>query len=54
MVGDTPFDLEMGHGAGVATCAVATGGFTAAELACRRPAMLLRSFADLPGLLPLG
>jgi len=54
MVGDTPFDLEMGHTAGVATCAVATGGFTAAELARQRPAMLLRSFADLPGILPLG
>jgi len=54
MVGDTPFDLEMGHGAGVATCGVATGGFTAAELARHRPAMLLHSFADLPAALARG
>ncbi len=54
MVGDTPFDLEMGHAAGVATCGVTTGGFTAAELARHRPAMLLRSFADLHRLLPHG
>ena len=51
MVGDTPFDIQMGHAAGVATCGVTTGGFTAAELATHQPSVLLPRFTDLVALL---
>lgn len=47
VVGDTPYDIEMGRAAGVATCAVTTGGFTAAELAVSRPTLLLSTFVQL-------
>jgi phosphoglycolate phosphatase len=52
MVGDTPFDIQMGHAAGVATCGVTTGGFTAAELAEHGPTLLLPRFTDLVPRLP--
>jgi phosphoglycolate phosphatase len=52
MVGDTPFDIQMGHAAGVMTCAVTTGGFSAAELAAHRPTLLLPCFTDLVDRLP--
>jgi phosphoglycolate phosphatase len=52
MVGDTPFDIQMGHAAGVMTCGVTTGGFTAAELAEHQPTILLSRFTDLVGRLP--
>ncbi|RMF83934.1 MAG: HAD family hydrolase [Nitrospirae bacterium] len=48
MVGDTPYDLEMAHAAGVASCGVASGGFTREELAACGPALLLDRFAQLP------
>jgi phosphoglycolate phosphatase len=52
MVGDTPFDIQMGHAAGVVTCGVATGAFTADELATHSPTLLLPSFTDLVAELP--
>jgi len=52
MVGDTPFDIQMGQAAGVATCGVTTGGFTAAELAEHHPTLLLPRFTDLVARLP--
>jgi phosphoglycolate phosphatase len=54
MVGDTPFDIQMGHDAGVITCGVATGGFTATELAAYGPTLLLPCFTDLVAELPAG
>ena len=53
MVGDTPFDIQMGRAAGVVTCGVATGGFTAAELAAHGPTLLLPRFTDLVTELPM-
>ena len=52
MVGDTPFDIQMGRAAGVATCGVTTGGFTSAELAEHQPTLLLPRFTDLVAWLP--
>jgi phosphoglycolate phosphatase len=52
MVGDTPFDIQMGRDAGVVTCGVASGGFTAAELAVHGPTLLLPRFTDLVDRLP--
>jgi phosphoglycolate phosphatase len=52
MVGDTPFDIQMGRAAGVATCGVTSGGFTAAELAAHDPTLLLPRFTDLVAELP--
>ncbi len=50
VVGDTPYDIKMGCAAGVATCAVTTGGFTAEELAVSRPTLLLSTFVELVAL----
>ena len=53
MVGDTPFDIQMGRAAGVVTCGVASGGFTATELAAHGPTLLFERFTDLVAELPM-
>ncbi|MEO5355531.1 MAG: HAD-IA family hydrolase, partial [Magnetococcus sp. XQGC-1] len=53
MVGDTTFDIEMGHQAGVITCAVTYGCHSRERLAQARPHHWLERMADLPALLGL-
>ena len=48
VVGDTVHDVEMGRGAGAATCAVTYGAQSRSELAPSRPAHTIDRFADLP------
>jgi HAD superfamily hydrolase (TIGR01549 family) len=47
MVGDTPWDIEAARRAGVATIAVLTGGFSAAELEDSGAAAVFESIASL-------
>jgi HAD superfamily hydrolase (TIGR01509 family) len=49
MVGDTPWDVKAAAGAGVATLAVMTGGFSDAELREAGAAMVYESVAELRG-----
>ena len=46
IIGDTPHDIECGKGIGARTIAVATGKFSAAELAAHRPTAVFENFAD--------
>lgn len=48
MVGDTSFDVQMGHAAGVATCAVTYGMHAAESLRALRPDLLIDRFDALP------
>ena len=54
MVGDTTFDIEMGHQAGVATCAVTYGCHSRERLAQAVPHHWLDRMADLPALVGVG
>ena len=47
VVGDTTYDIEMGHAAGACTCAVTYGSHDAARLRNANPHYLLDSLADL-------
>ncbi len=47
MVGDTPFDIEMGQAAGVATCAVTYGMHPAQALRALRPDFIIDRFEEL-------
>jgi len=51
VVGDTTYDIEMGHAAGARTCAVTYGSHDALRLATVRPTFALDSLADLYRLL---
>lgn len=48
MVGDTTFDLEMAHAAGVDAVAVLSGGHGRPELQAARPRAVLASVRELP------
>lgn len=47
VVGDTTYDIEMGHAAGAHTCAVTYGNHDAARLASARPSYQLDSLSAL-------
>jgi phosphoglycolate phosphatase len=47
MVGDTSFDIDMGHAAGVATCAVTYGMQPAATLRALRPRFVIDRIEEL-------
>lgn len=51
VIGDTPQDIRSAQGAGAVSVAVATGKFTREELAQHRPAFVLSTLGELPGLL---
>jgi len=51
VVGDTTYDIEMGHAAGARTCAVTYGSHDALRLASAQPTFALDSLADLYRLL---
>lgn len=51
VVGDTTYDIEMGHAAGARTCAVTYGSHDALRLAAVRPTFAVDSLAGLYGLL---
>jgi phosphoglycolate phosphatase len=51
MVGDTSWDVEMAHAAGIASCAVTWGNHAHARLQHARPSHVARSFAELRDLL---
>lgn len=51
VVGDTTYDIEMGHAAGARTCAVTYGNHDAARLATSRPHHQLDSLVALGALL---
>lgn len=53
MIGDTTFDIDMGHRAGVATCAVTYGCHDRDRLARSHPHHWLDRMADLPALIGL-
>jgi HAD superfamily hydrolase (TIGR01509 family) len=50
-IGDTPQDIRSAQAAGAVSVAVATGKFSAEELARHRPAFVLSALTELPGLL---
>jgi phosphoglycolate phosphatase len=51
MVGDTTHDIDLGDNAGVRTVAVANGTHDYATLAAGRPAFLIKTLSELPGIL---
>jgi phosphoglycolate phosphatase-like HAD superfamily hydrolase len=51
VIGDTPQDVLSATAAGATAVAVATGKFTASELAPHGPRFVLASLAELPELL---
>jgi len=51
MVGDTVYDIQAGKGAGLKTIAVLTGNHSRARLKKESPDYVLKSVAELPGLL---
>jgi pyrophosphatase PpaX len=50
-IGDTPQDIRSAQAAGAVAVAVATGKFSAEELAVHRPAFVLAALGELPPLL---
>ena len=46
IIGDTPADVECGRGVGARAIAVATGGFTVAQLEQHRPVAAFRDLSD--------
>lgn len=54
MIGDTTFDIEMGHAAGCLTCAVTWGNHNRAQLKSVHPTVLVDDAADFEPLLGLG
>jgi len=53
MVGDTIFDVEAAHNAGIDSIAVSTGAHSSKRLTGARPTFLCTSLAEIPGLLEL-
>jgi phosphoglycolate phosphatase len=53
MVGDTIFDVEAAHNAGIDSIAVSTGAHSPERLTGARPTFLCTSLAEIPGLLEL-
>jgi phosphoglycolate phosphatase-like HAD superfamily hydrolase len=53
VIGDTPLDVDCAHAHGAVAVAVATGPFSAAELAESRPALVLESLEHLAPLIDL-
>jgi phosphoglycolate phosphatase len=51
MIGDTVFDMRMGHAAGTDTCAVTYGYHPADELQAEEPTYLVAHARDIPGVL---
>lgn len=51
VIGDTPLDVDCAHAHGAVAVAVATGPFSAAELAGAGPDLVLETLEDLPALL---
>lgn len=51
VIGDTTYDIEMGHAAGARTCAVTYGNHDRAQLEQARPHHHLDALVDLTGLL---
>lgn len=51
-VGDSPYDLQAGRGAGCFTVAALWGMFPEATLRSEGPDALARTFAELPGVMP--
>ncbi|MSR74287.1 MAG: HAD family hydrolase [Planctomycetes bacterium] len=51
MIGDTTFDVDMAHAAGVRSVALRSGTHTMQRLEASRPTMVLNSVADLPRVL---
>jgi len=51
MVGDTTFDVRMGHNAGATTCAVTYGNHSREELAAANPSFMVDSPRELHGAL---
>jgi len=49
MIGDTTHDMEMGHAAGVHTCAVTYGMHDVAQLEAVKPTYLVHGAHELPG-----
>jgi phosphoglycolate phosphatase len=49
MVGDTTYDIRMGHNAGAATCAVTYGNHSREELAAAYPTFMVDSPRELSG-----
>ena len=47
IIGDTPFDISCGEHLGVRTIAVATGSFSAAELAACAPDYVFEDLSDI-------
>ncbi len=54
MIGDTTFDIEMGHAAGCLTCAVTWGNHNRAKLKSVHPTVLVDNATDFEPLLGLG
>lgn len=53
VIGDTPHDIECGRVIGARTIAVATGGFSRAELEAHRPTAVFDDFSDPAALVRL-
>ena len=51
MVGDTIFDVEAAHNAGIDSIAVCTGAHSAEQLAEAHPTFLCASIVELPAIL---
>ncbi len=47
VVGDTTYDVDMGHAAGCQTCAVTYGSHSPSQLAAARPSRLISLFSEL-------
>ncbi|MBS1727078.1 MAG: HAD family hydrolase [Armatimonadetes bacterium] len=54
MIGDARADIDMGHAAGVQTCAAIWGAHDADELVATRPTMTANHPSDLVGLFAMG
>jgi phosphoglycolate phosphatase-like HAD superfamily hydrolase len=53
VIGDTPHDVDCGRALGARTIAVATGRYSAGELAAHRPTALVEDLADTERLIAL-
>lgn len=51
VIGDTPHDISCARAIGAKAIAVATGSFSAAQLAPHAPDVLLENMADIPATL---
>lgn len=51
ILGDTPHDIACGEAIGAKTVAIATGNYTAEQLAAYNPTFLFNDLSDVPGVL---